>query len=86
MSETCATTVMNPVDANIFGSIGMPVPQTDIRIADVNDLSRDVEIGEEGELWVRSDSCGVGAGTTGGHCGDVPPGWLSSYRGHSEDG
>jgi acyl-CoA synthetase (AMP-forming)/AMP-acid ligase II len=60
MSETCATTVMNPVDANIFGSIGMPVPQTDIRIADVNDLSRDVEIGEEGELWVRSDSCGVG--------------------------
>ena len=60
MSETMATTAMNPVDANVFGSIGLPIPQLDLRIADVNDLSRDVAIGEEGELWLKCDSCGVG--------------------------
>jgi acyl-CoA synthetase (AMP-forming)/AMP-acid ligase II len=60
MSETTATTTMNPMDAIVFGSIGLPVPGLDLRIADVKDLSRDVEIGEEGELWVRCDSCGIG--------------------------
>ncbi len=60
MSETTATTVMNPMDANVLGSIGLPVPQVDVRIADLNDFSRDVELGEEGELWVRGDSCGIG--------------------------
>jgi acyl-CoA synthetase (AMP-forming)/AMP-acid ligase II len=60
MSETTATVVMNPLDAVVFGSIGLPVPEVDLRIADVTDLSRDVEIGEEGELWVKSDSCGIG--------------------------
>ena len=60
MSETCATTVANPLGANVFGSIGLPVPQLDLRIADIKDLSRDVAIGEEGELWVKSDSCGIG--------------------------
>lgn len=60
MSETTATTVMNPMDANVFGSIGLLCPQMDMRIADVKDLSRDVGIGEEGELWVKGDSCGIG--------------------------
>lgn len=60
MSETTATTVMNPKDGNVQGSIGLPVPQVDLRIADLNDFSRDVELGEEGELWVKCDSCGIG--------------------------
>ncbi len=60
MSETTATTVMNPLDANIFGSIGVLCPQMDMRIADVKDLNRDVAIGEEGELWVKGDSNGIG--------------------------
>lgn len=60
MSETTATTVFNPSDAVKLGSIGLPVPQVDLRIADLNDLSRDVAIGEEGELWVKSPSCGIG--------------------------
>ena len=60
MSETMATTVMNPLEANVFGSIGLLCPQMDLRIVDVKDLSRDVEIGEEGELWVKGDSNGIG--------------------------
>jgi acyl-CoA synthetase (AMP-forming)/AMP-acid ligase II len=32
----------------------------DLRIADVKDLSKDVGIGEEGELWVKGDSNGIG--------------------------
>ncbi len=60
MSETTATTVMNPIGANVFGSIGLPSPQMDIRIADISDLSRDVAIGEEGELWVKGESNGIG--------------------------
>ncbi len=60
MSETTATTVFNPSDAVKLGSIGLPVPQVDLRIADINDLSRDVAIGEEGELWVKSPSSGIG--------------------------
>lgn len=60
MSETTATTVFNPNDAVKLGSIGLPVPQVDLRIADINDLSRDVAIGEEGELWVKTPSSGIG--------------------------
>jgi len=60
MSETTATTVMNPITANVFGSIGLLCPQMDLRIADIKDLSRDVEIGEEGELWVKGESNGIG--------------------------
>ncbi|NLV16580.1 MAG: AMP-binding protein [Syntrophomonadaceae bacterium] len=60
MSETTATTTSNTTDVNLFGSIGMLCPNMDMRIADVKDLSRDVEIGEEGELWVRGDSNGIG--------------------------
>lgn len=60
MSETTATTTFNPIDINRIGSIGLPVPQCDVRIADLNDLNRDVAIGEEGELWVKSPSSGIG--------------------------
>lgn len=60
MSETTATTVFNPSDAVKLGSIGLPVPQVDLRIADINDLSRDVALEEEGELWVKCPSCGIG--------------------------
>lgn len=60
MSETTATISFNPLEAAKLGSIGLPVPQVDLRIADLKDLSKDVGIGEEGELWVKSPSCGIG--------------------------
>lgn len=78
MSETTATTVFNPSNAVKLGSIGLPVPQVDLRIADINDLSKDVAIGEEGELWVKSPSSGIGywnnpEGSTETFLGD---GWV----------
>jgi len=60
MSETTATTVSNTTDVNLFGSIGLLCPNMDMRVADVTDPSRDVGIGEEGELWVKGDSNGIG--------------------------
>jgi acyl-CoA synthetase (AMP-forming)/AMP-acid ligase II len=60
MSETTATTVFNPRDRMKLGSIGLPVPQVDLRIVDVKDINRDVSIGEEGELWVKTPSSGLG--------------------------
>jgi len=60
MSETTATTVFNPCDAVRLGSIGLPVPQLDLRIANLDDLSQDVALGEEGELWVKGPSSGIG--------------------------
>jgi acyl-CoA synthetase (AMP-forming)/AMP-acid ligase II len=80
MSETVATSVLNPPEGNVFGSIGLPVPQTDLRIADITDLSRDVAIGEEGELWVKFDNCAIGywddpEGTAETFLGD---GWVRS--------
>jgi long-chain acyl-CoA synthetase len=35
------------------GSIGLPFPQTEVRIADLDDFSRDAETGSAGELCVR---------------------------------
>ncbi len=42
MSETTATISFNPLEAAKLGSIGLPVPQVDLRIADLKDLSKDV--------------------------------------------
>ncbi|NLV16447.1 MAG: AMP-binding protein [Syntrophomonadaceae bacterium] len=60
MSETTALGIMNPMDAIKIGSIGMPVPQVDIRLVDPMDISRDVPIGEEGELWIKSPLVAIG--------------------------
>lgn len=41
------------------GSVGRPLPFTEVRIADLADEQRDVAPGEDGHLWVRSPAvCG----------------------------
>ena len=60
MSETCATTISNTRRSYKLGTIGMPCPGTDIRIVDITDANRDVGLNKEGELWVKSASCGIG--------------------------
>lgn len=53
-TESSPITVGNPMSsARRAGSIGIPFPDTDIRIAHQDDPSRDVEPGEPGELLVR---------------------------------
>ncbi|KAA0918838.1 long-chain-fatty-acid--CoA ligase [Dietzia sp. ANT_WB102] len=54
MTETSPITVGNPMStARRAGSIGVPFPDTDIRISDKDDPSKDVAAGEPGELLVK---------------------------------
>ncbi len=54
MSESSPVTHANPVQGERrIGSIGLPFPDTDCRIVDVDQGTRDLAPGEEGELVVR---------------------------------
>ncbi|MCD4524985.1 long-chain-fatty-acid--CoA ligase [Nocardioides sp. cx-173] len=54
LTETSPVIVGNPMtEARRPGSIGVPFPDVEIRIADAEDLDRDVAQGERGELLVR---------------------------------
>lgn len=54
MTETSPITIGNPMStARRAGSIGIPFPDTDIRVADKDDPSVDVPTGEPGELLVK---------------------------------
>jgi long-chain acyl-CoA synthetase len=52
LTETGPLTHANPLARPRPGSIGIPLPDTDARIVDL-DTGRDVAAGERGELWVR---------------------------------
>lgn len=52
LTETSPAVTINPLDVQAFtGSIGLPVPSTDISIRD--DAGRELGIGESGEICVR---------------------------------
>ncbi|MEM0674995.1 long-chain-fatty-acid--CoA ligase FadD [Dickeya oryzae] len=52
LTESAPLVAGNPYDLQHYsGSIGLPVPSTDVRI--INDDGLDVAPGEPGELWVR---------------------------------
>lgn len=52
LTESAPLVAGNPYDLQHYsGSIGLPVPSTDVRI--INDDGGDVAPGEPGELWVR---------------------------------
>ena len=54
MSETSPVTHVNPLyGMRKIGSIGIPVSSTDAKIVDAEDDSKELGIGEEGELLVR---------------------------------
>jgi long-chain acyl-CoA synthetase len=54
LSETSPVLTTNPVAENRRqGTIGLPLPGTDIRIVDPDDPTRDVKQGEPGELLAR---------------------------------
>ncbi len=60
MSETVATVCQTIPRWIKPGSIGFPFSGVDIRIVDPTDDTRDLPIGEEGELWIRDNSVAVG--------------------------
>ncbi|MDQ2757259.1 MAG: long-chain-fatty-acid--CoA ligase [Actinomycetota bacterium] len=54
LTETSPVIVGNPMTHDRRpGSIGVPFPDVDVRVADVEDLDREVPLGERGELLVR---------------------------------
>ena len=54
MTETTAIAVMNPaLGRKKLGTVGLPLINTDIRIVDPG-LLEEVEIGQPGELWLKS--------------------------------
>jgi long-chain acyl-CoA synthetase len=54
LTETSPVIVGNPMTPDRRpGSIGVPFPDVEVRLADPEDLDRDVELGERGELLVR---------------------------------
>ncbi len=52
LTETSPLAVANPIDRPKPGSIGIPLPDTDVRIIDIQ-TGHDVSIGEEGELLIK---------------------------------
>ena len=54
LTETSPVVVGNPMTPDRRpGSIGVPFPDVEVRVADPHDLDRDVALGERGELLVR---------------------------------
>ncbi|MGI6549426.1 MAG: AMP-binding protein [Syntrophomonadales bacterium] len=60
MSETISCTILNPPQKVKLGSIGVPIGSVQIRVADLTDESKDVPLGEEGELWQQAPCVGIG--------------------------
>ncbi|EPB0881376.1 long-chain-fatty-acid--CoA ligase FadD [Yersinia enterocolitica] len=59
LTECSPLVTGNPYDLKHYsGSIGLPVPSTDIRLVD--DEGNDVAMGEPGELWVRGPQVMLG--------------------------
>lgn len=54
LSECSPIVAGNPVNTTrSANSIGVPFPDTQVRLVDPDDLPRDVELGEPGEIWVK---------------------------------
>jgi long-chain acyl-CoA synthetase len=54
LSEASPVTHANPIDGmRKEGSIGMPLPSTEVKIVDVEDRTKELAVGEVGELVVR---------------------------------
>jgi long-chain acyl-CoA synthetase len=54
LTESSPVTHVNPFYGNRkVGSIGIPIPETECRIVDLEDKTREVPVGEAGELLIR---------------------------------
>ena len=53
LTETSPVTHINPIyGKRKFGSIGLPIPDTDCKLVDLDDPEKEVKPGEEGELCI----------------------------------
>src|SRR5437868_2354853 len=53
LSETTAPTHINPPQRPKYGTVGLPLPLTQVRIVDLDDPRKELEIGKSGEIAVR---------------------------------
>lgn len=54
MTETSPVALGNPAGpSRRVGAVGVPFPSTEVRVVDRDDHTRDVALGEPGELWLR---------------------------------
>ncbi|MFI5054394.1 MAG: long-chain fatty acid--CoA ligase, partial [Acidimicrobiia bacterium] len=60
LTECSPVTHVNPFEAPHPGTIGIPVPDTDCKIVDLNDPDREVVPGERGELCIRGPQIMLG--------------------------
>jgi len=60
LTECSPVTHVNPFDAPHPGTIGIPIPDTDCRIVDLDDPDREVAPGERGELWIKGPQIMLG--------------------------
>ena len=52
-SETTNIVTINPVNRPKVGSVGVPIPNTFIKIVDVDDSSKEMPLGESGEILAK---------------------------------
>ncbi len=79
LSEASPVTHANPLDKDLrkIGSIGLPFPSTDCKIVDLEDQSKDLPIGEIGELAVKGPQVMQGYHNRPDETADVlKDGWL----------
>jgi long-chain acyl-CoA synthetase len=78
MSETTSLGISNPVlGLRKPGSIGIPWPDTDVKLVDVHEGREEVKKGEPGEIVIRSPLVMQGYwGNPGETAGQIRDGWL----------
>ncbi len=76
LTETSPAACINPPSEDFNGSIGLPIPSTEIAIK--NDDGQDLKIGEVGEICVRGPQVTVGYWNNAEETAKVmlPDGWL----------
>jgi long-chain acyl-CoA synthetase len=60
LTECSPVTHVNPFDAPHAGTIGIPIPDTDCKIIDLDDPDREVAPGEPGELCIKGPQVMLG--------------------------
>lgn len=60
LTECSPVTHVNPFEAPHPGTIGIPIPDTDCKIVDLNDPDREVAPGERGELCIKGPQIMLG--------------------------
>jgi long-chain acyl-CoA synthetase len=60
LTECSPVTHLNPLDAPHHGTIGIPLPDTDVKVVDLDDPDREVPAGERGEMCIKGQQVMLG--------------------------